>query len=79
MIISMYITTLPIIIAGVLNMILVRQQWVKNLAYPIDGYNIHKKDKRRLLGNNKTYIGIATMVLCGILSHVIWGIICENL
>ena len=75
-VVSMYITMLPVILAGILNMICVKQNWFKNHAKPLDR-GVKLKDNKRIFGDNKTSLGIITMVLCSIITHVIWGIICK--
>lgn len=77
-IISMYITMMPVIIGGILNMVIVKQKWFKDRALPIDFYS-NWKDGKRIFGNNKTYLGIFTMILSCILTYIIWGIICKNI
>lgn len=74
----MYITTMPVILAGISNMIIVKQKWFKKYAKPIDGGSTWK-DNKRIFGNNKTLLGIFTMIICSIITHVIWGIICGNI
>lgn len=75
-IISMYITMMPVILAGILNMIVVKQSWFKKYAKPIDR-NTKLKDAKRIFGDNKTGLGIFTMILCSIVTHVFWGLLCR--
>ena len=44
---------MPVILAGVSNMVVVKQKWFKNRAKPMDHGKVLKAGKR-LLGNNKT-------------------------
>jgi len=74
-IISMYITTLPVILAGICNMIVVKQKWFKDRAKPIDKESLWK-DNKRIFGNNKTWLGFFTMIMCSTITHIIWGWIC---
>ena len=79
LIISLYITTIPVIPAGILNMIVVKQKWFKDKAVPIDLWH-RCSDGYRIFGNNKTYIGFISMIVLSIMTQVIWGItISENL
>lgn len=62
MIINMYITMLPVIIGGILNMIFTKSPLYKKLKTPIDG-NLHLRDGKRLFGDNKTWIGFFSMIV----------------
>lgn len=74
----MYITTLPVILAGILNMLVVRRKWFKDRARPIDGGRL-LGDNKRIFGDNKTGLGIVTMVVCSMATHVVFGILCKNM
>jgi len=77
MILNMYITMMPVILAGIFNMIFVKTSTYKKNAYPIDlGKNFI--DGKRILGDNKTYIGFISMIFFGIISQCIWGSICTT-
>ena len=73
---TMYITMMPVILAGVSNMVVVKQKWFKNRAKPMDNGKV-LKDGKRILGNNKTWLGFFTMVVCSIITHVAWGLLCK--
>lgn len=73
-IIEAYITMMPLIIAGILNMIFCRSRLYKKCAYPIDGGRIFI-DGRRVLGDNKTIIGAISMIVISSASMVIWGVV----
>lgn len=73
---TLYVTALPVILAGIGNMLVVKQKWFKDKAKPIDN-NIILKDGKRILGNNKTWLGIFTMIICSMIINVIWGKTCE--
>ncbi len=56
-IIMMYVSLVPSIIAGIVNMIWCKSSLLKKFQTPIDcGKNFI--DKKRLLGNNKTWKGM---------------------
>lgn len=76
MIIDMYITLMPVIIAGVINMIFTKTSVYKKYRYPIDGGKKLRDDKR-LFGDNKTWIGFFSMIIFTSLSQAIWGYICN--
>ena len=61
MIVNMYITMMSLILAGISNMIFVKTSLYKNHTYPIDGGK-NFNDGKRILGDNKTYIGFMGMV-----------------
>lgn len=73
---QMYITMLPVILAGILNMVCVKQKWFKKYAKPLDR-NAVLKDGKRIFGDNKTDFGIITMIICSVITHIIWGYICS--
>lgn len=56
-------------------MFVVKQNMFKKYAKPLDR-NITLKDGKRIFGNNKTLLGILSMIICSIITHVIWGIMC---
>lgn len=74
-ILTMYITMMPVILAGISNMIVVKRKWFKKRAKPIDNGKV-LKDNKRIFGNNKTWLGFFTMILCSIITHIVWGLIC---
>ena len=69
-----YITTLPVIIGGVLNMFVVKSKYNNHL--PIDNFYICK-DGRRLLGENKTVFGFQSMIIMCMITSVLWGYVCK--
>lgn len=74
---EMYVTLLPIILAGIMNMVWCKVSICDFLRKPIDlGSNFI--DGRRVFGDNKTFKGIVGMVLFGIIFSVIWGIGLES-
>ena len=73
---NIYLTMMPLILAGIFNMIFTKTKIYKNNKLPIDlGKNF--VDGKRLFGDNKTWIGFISMILFCILFQVIWGIICK--
>lgn len=73
---TMYITMMPVILAGVSNMVVVKQKWFKKIAKPMDNGKM-LKDGKRILGNNKTWFGFFTMIVCSIITHFVWGFFCK--
>ena len=74
MIINMYITAMPIIISGILNMLFTKTNLYKNYRYPIDR-NKCLKDGRRIFGDNKTYIGFISMIIISIVIQLIYSLV----
>lgn len=75
-ILTMYITMMPVILAGISNMVVVKRKWFKKRAKPIDNGKM-LKDNKRIFGNNKTWLGFFTMIICSIITHIVWGLICK--
>ena len=75
-ILTMYITMMPVILAGISNMVVVKRNWFKKRAKPMDGGK-ELKDGKRIFGNNKTWLGFFTMIGCSIVTHTVWGLICR--
>lgn len=76
-ILIMYITMMPVILAGISNMIVVKRKWFKKRATPIDNGKA-LKDGKRVFGSNKTWLGFWTMVGCSIITHIVWGLWCKH-
>lgn len=74
MIINMYITMLPVITGGILNMIFTKTPIYKRLKKPIDGGR-NFKDGRRIFGENKTWAGFFSMMIFCCISQLFEGII----
>ena len=74
---EMYITLLPIILAGVMNMVWCKIKVCDFLKKPID-FGKNFRDGRRVFGDNKTFKGFIGMILLGIIFSLLWGIISEN-
>lgn len=74
-ILKMYVTMVPVILAGILNMLFVKTPLYTQLKRPIDGGRI-LRDGRRLFGDNKTWAGFSGMILAGALAQLLWGWVC---
>lgn len=70
----MYISLIPVIFAGILNMIWCKSSAFDFLARPLDN-NKHLRDGKRIFGENKTWKGFFGMVLFGALSTILWGML----
>lgn len=72
MILDMYITTLPVILSGIFNMVFTKTGIYRRHKYPIDNYKCFT-DGRRILGDNKTWIGFFSMIVLCIVTQMICG------
>lgn len=75
-ILMMYVTLLPPIIAGILNMIWCKSSILKKIQTPIDGGN-NFIDGKRIFGDNKTWKGMLGYIIFNIIVAVIWGAVCN--
>lgn len=75
MILKMYVTMVPVIFAGILNMLFVKTPVYARLKRPIDGGRT-LGDGRCLFGENKTWAGFFGMILAGALAQLLWGWVC---
>lgn len=72
--VEMFATLAPGIFAGIGNMVWCTAPVARTLARPIDGGRTWRG--RRLLGDNKTWKGLAGMVVLGMVCTVVWGWVC---
>lgn len=71
MIISLYISMLPVILGGVFNMLFVKINVLAFLKFPVDcGKSLNGK---RIFGDSKTLLGFIGMMLGTAITAVIWG------
>ncbi|MBU3113398.1 CDP-archaeol synthase [Clostridium lacusfryxellense] len=75
---TMYITLIPVIFAGILNMVWVKLPYMSLWTRPMDN-NKCFYDGKRIFGDNKTWKGFIGMIVFAIVSTIIWGLICANL
>lgn len=75
LILKMYVTMVPVILAGILNMLFVKTPVYARLKRPIDGGRT-LWDGRCLFGENKTWAGFFGMILAGALAQLLWGWVC---
>lgn len=71
----MYVTLMPVIFAGILNMLFVKSSLYRKFKSPIDRGKC-LSDGRRIFGDNKTWIGFAGMIVSNMISQVLWGLVC---
>lgn len=74
---EMYVTLLPVILAGVMNMVWCKIKVCAFLKKPVD-FGKNFPDGRRVFGDNKTFKGFIGMIIFGIIFSVIWGLISEG-
>ncbi len=71
--ITIYTTIMPVILGGVFNMLFTKTQGYKKYAKPIDGGK-KLRDGCYIFGENKTWVGFASMVVFTSLAQTFWGI-----
>ena len=72
MIISLYISMLPVILGGVFNMLFVKIKALDFLRIPVDGGKSLKG--KRIFGNSKTVLGFIGMILGTAFAAILWGL-----
>ena len=72
MILSLYLALMPVILAGIANMIFCKSSLLDSVNQPIDAGRL-LGDGRRLFGANKTWKGFWGMVVWGLLAQLIWS------
>ncbi len=77
-ILSLYITLMSVIFAGIANMVFCKYPIAHRLMIPMDAGK-RLSDGKRLFGQNKTWKGFIGMTLFGGLFQVIWGLILKML
>lgn len=75
MILKMYVTMIPVIIGGILNMLFVKTPFYRRSNAPIDGGRF-LRDGKRIFGGNKTWIGFFGMIVFCALAQAVWGAVC---
>ena len=75
-VLNMYITLFPAIVAGVLNSLFCKSKLLSKLKVPID-FGKCFVDKKRIFGDNKTWKGLLGYILLNCIIQVIWGMICS--
>jgi CDP-diglyceride synthetase len=75
---TMYITLIPPIISGILNMIWCKMPILKKLQVPMD-FGKNFIDKKRIFGDNKSWKGFLGYLILNILTAIIWGMLCNKL
>lgn len=73
---EMYVTLLPVVVAGILNMVWCKVRACDFLKVPID-FGKNMPDGRRIFGENKTFKGFVGMVIFGAVLSVLWGLIAK--
>jgi len=76
MILMMYVTLFPAILAGIFNMIWCKLPILGALKKPMDGGRC-LRDGKRIFGDNKTWKGLVGYLLLNTLITVLWGVICQ--
>lgn len=72
----MYVTLLPSILSGILNMIWCKLPILKSFQVPID-FKKNFFDGKRIFGDNKTWKGLIGYLIFNIITTILWGLICN--
>lgn len=76
-IIFMFITLMPAILAGIATMIWCKLPILKFLNKPIDGGK-YLRDGKRIFGDNKTWKGLCGYIVINILFFLLWGFLSQR-
>ena len=76
-IIFMFITLMPAILAGIATMIWCKLSILKFLNKPIDGGK-YLRDGKRIFGDNKTWKGLCGYIVINILFFLLWGFLSQR-
>ena len=68
----MYVTTMPVIVAGIMSVIFTKTSVYRRYAKPIDGFYC-LRDGRRVFGDNKTWIGFFAMIIFCAVCNLVYG------
>ena len=71
---EMYLTALPVILAGILNMVFTKTKFYRRHNRPMDGGRC-LSDGRRIFGENKTWVGFFSMILLCALFQILVGLL----
>lgn len=74
---EIYVTGMPVIMGGVGNMLFTKTPLYQKHRAPMDGGKVWK-DGKRIFGDNKTWIGFASMVGITAASQMVWGKLCAR-
>ena len=75
-IVMMYFTSLPLILAGICNMVFTKTKLYKKHKHPIDNRKV-LKDNKRIFGDNKTWLGGISMIFLCFIFQLLMGIWCD--
>ena len=75
-IISMYITLMPTLLAGIGTMIWCKLPILESINVPLDEGKC-LIDKKRIFGDNKTYKGLVGYIVMNVLMSIIWFYLCK--
>lgn len=73
-ILSLYVTLMSVIFAGIANMVFCKYPTYQRLNIPMDSGRV-LSDGKRLFGQNKTWKGFFGMIFFGGISQIVWGLV----
>jgi CDP-diglyceride synthetase len=71
----MILTMMPLILAGITNMLFTKTKFYQKYNIPMDG-TLCCKDGRRVFGDNKTWIGFVSMIALCMMFQALCGFVC---
>lgn len=71
---QLYMTLMPVIFAGIANMLFCKSPICHWANYPMDGGRV-LADGQSLFGSNKTWKGFGGMIVFGAMFQILWGLI----
>ena len=74
---QIYVSILPIVIAATVSTIIVKLPIFRRLRAPIDAGRF-AYDGERIFGDNKTWVGLAGLIVFGAITMIAWGYICAK-
>lgn len=75
-ILMMYVTLVPAILSGIMNMVWCKTSLLKGLKKPMDMGKC-LSDGKRIFGDNKTWKGFLGYLIFNTFFSVIWGAVCK--
>lgn len=68
---------MPLILGGIANMIFTKTSFYQKYKKPIDNNKLWK-DGKRIFGDNKTWIGLFSMIVFCVIFQIVFGLVCNN-
>ncbi len=73
--ISLLLLALPVILASIIHMLVVKWDWFKKIKFPLDHYLTFRG--KRVFGDHKTYRGLFVMIIASIIFTYLYSL-CQD-